>query len=1031
MSRVVLDAIHAEMQAQWAVEQEVSGILPVHNIGALSLDTISLKNVLRAESRASKMLYAQMLLAHAAGLLKGMLREVERDLSIILHKRKTKTEANVQELVQLLCVLSNADQFEKRHEGNFSIVQHVLDWTEECKVVADALRLDLEKLRANLAEINDCKPFCRRLVAQDREKMMGQLALDAEAVEKDTDALFQDLLDPQDGPLVPQMPTDTACARLNKLKPRLEGLEKRWQRIKDAEHALELTHSNSATFSRICSIFASFEALFRLHFEALEKLEPILLQPIADIHSHINALNREQANLLLSLREMQQHGVTKTLTYEKLLNKLNQMGGNLEVLRSTDTLFMQAYHWHAVFAKAVPNRKGSDSFMIAHFDVYNLPESPMNNGLSPATPVQDAPVKVLIKDVMAHDLTAEDTVACLERMTSLASKEKEVRKLLQFLEFHWRGEEWVFRTHMTSSGKMVFVVDYHWAAEIVQELERSVLSLSVQVAAVALGSNGTRHALDEDPDGKSDGQVSQLQVEVEAWREALVGSSLCVQELVIVQSEWTALQCLYHDPEIRLKQPKETRQFLHAEQQLLTILRQMKEARGVLHYCASRDPLALLVPLHNKLDTLAKMLSTSLDHQRCLFPRLFFMGDKDMIALQYSCVNDESKLKDFLPKLFTGICDISWEPNQPNTEPPAASGWSENVKRRAGAAALQDHAYADNLALNSQRFPLVQKSKPAGQSQQKRIFIRTMSGTSHVKRVHEQKTAVVSKASDPRFQRLARQRPAGVVDSSGQILLFLQEVEDVEEADETAASSPRGQEDESKLNRFLQLVLSRTSEQMKQDLFEARDKLLLADKDWSMHMDQEQLEAIISSHAPQSIHLALRIMWTAGVEQKLEQSQASALASRGASSSTFDAAAPAASLVRYLESASKGLVSTADALVGSISRLRMKHVHLTRRIAGMVCLLLYLRDKTDELLANPRLARASDFAWLKVPRFYWDPYQKNAWMSILDTTQPCRGEWQGSNPPIIVLTPSAERALMGITQAASNGRGALLLVTFP
>ena len=411
MSRAVLDAIHDEMQAQWAVEQEVSGILPVHNIGALSLDTISLKNVLRAEARASKMLYAQMLLAHAAGLLKGMLREVERDLSVILHKRKKKTEANVQELVQLVYALSNADQFEKRQEGNFSIVQHVLDWTEECKVVADTLRLDLEKLRAKLAEVNACKSLCRRLVAQDREKMMGQLALDAEAVQKDTEALLQDLLDPQDGPLVHQMPTETASARLKKLKPRLEGLEKRWQRINDAEHALELTHSNSATFSRICSIFASFEALFRLHFEALEKLEPILLQPIADIHSYVNALNREQASLLLSLRETEQRGVTKTLTYEKLLNKLNQIGGNLEVLKSTDTSFMQAYHWHAVFAKACSNRKGSDSFRIVRFDVYNFPDSPVNNGLSPSTPVQDAPLKLLIKDVMAHDLTAEDTVA--------------------------------------------------------------------------------------------------------------------------------------------------------------------------------------------------------------------------------------------------------------------------------------------------------------------------------------------------------------------------------------------------------------------------------------------------------------------------------------------------------------------------------------------------------------------------------------------------------------------------------------------
>lgn len=61
---------------QFIAEQEVSAILPVHNIGALSLDTISLKNVLKAESRAWKMLYGHMLLAHAHGLLQGLLEKV-------------------------------------------------------------------------------------------------------------------------------------------------------------------------------------------------------------------------------------------------------------------------------------------------------------------------------------------------------------------------------------------------------------------------------------------------------------------------------------------------------------------------------------------------------------------------------------------------------------------------------------------------------------------------------------------------------------------------------------------------------------------------------------------------------------------------------------------------------------------------------------------------------------------------------------------------------------------------------------------
>lgn len=61
-----------------------------------------------------------------------------------------------------------------------------------------------------------------------------------------------------------------------------------------------------------------------------------------------------------------------------------------------------------------------------------------------------------------------------------------------------------------------------------------------------------------------------------------MSASRCVVELIQIQRRWTALQCLYHDPEVRLKQPKAARQFAVCEQQLLHVLRQMKEARGVM-----------------------------------------------------------------------------------------------------------------------------------------------------------------------------------------------------------------------------------------------------------------------------------------------------------------------------------------------------------------------------------------------------------------------------------------------------------------
>jgi hypothetical protein len=104
LSNDLLDLIRHEMQVQFKTEQRVSAILPVHNIGALSLDTISLKNVLKAESRAWKMLYGHMLLAHAHGLLNGLLTKVDH-ISRVMQRTK-KSETGVHQMIELVNALS-------------------------------------------------------------------------------------------------------------------------------------------------------------------------------------------------------------------------------------------------------------------------------------------------------------------------------------------------------------------------------------------------------------------------------------------------------------------------------------------------------------------------------------------------------------------------------------------------------------------------------------------------------------------------------------------------------------------------------------------------------------------------------------------------------------------------------------------------------------------------------------------------------------------------------------------------------------
>lgn len=60
-SNPTLEAFEAELKKYMAIETEVSGIPAVHNIGALSLETMPLKSSLKSEAVSWKTQFAQNL----------------------------------------------------------------------------------------------------------------------------------------------------------------------------------------------------------------------------------------------------------------------------------------------------------------------------------------------------------------------------------------------------------------------------------------------------------------------------------------------------------------------------------------------------------------------------------------------------------------------------------------------------------------------------------------------------------------------------------------------------------------------------------------------------------------------------------------------------------------------------------------------------------------------------------------------------------------------------------------------------------
>ena len=104
-----LEALKKEMMSHWKVEQKINAILPVHNIGTLSLDTVALKNSLKAEARAWKSLYGKQLISHAGSLIAQMDEEIAKILETLKQPARV-----VEEYIDVHTAMSEAEFFDKK-----------------------------------------------------------------------------------------------------------------------------------------------------------------------------------------------------------------------------------------------------------------------------------------------------------------------------------------------------------------------------------------------------------------------------------------------------------------------------------------------------------------------------------------------------------------------------------------------------------------------------------------------------------------------------------------------------------------------------------------------------------------------------------------------------------------------------------------------------------------------------------------------------------------------------------------------------
>ena len=230
-----LEDFEAELKKYVDVEREIAHIAPVHNIGALSLETAPLKYSLRSEAAAWKAQYAQNLHEQAKQQLDGILtwmRDTNRNL-----KREVKDLDDVRSAIGILKEVRERESMVDAYLGPVEEMFHLLTVYE--------VRLDKEEVDA----VGDLRYSWRKLL-QVANEVNAQLAELQTSFKRDlvrnVKTFVQDVtqfrLDFEaNGPMVPGIAPADAVERLRKFQRLYEQREHKYTGYTAGEQLFGLT----------------------------------------------------------------------------------------------------------------------------------------------------------------------------------------------------------------------------------------------------------------------------------------------------------------------------------------------------------------------------------------------------------------------------------------------------------------------------------------------------------------------------------------------------------------------------------------------------------------------------------------------------------------------------------------------------------------------------------------------------------------------------------------------------------------------
>ena len=263
---VSISDYEGELQRFMTIEQEISRIPPMHNIGALTLNTSNLKLQLSNESRQWKMVYAAKVHSQAKELMFNLLEYMRATTA------KLKTEVtNLEQLRYVMVVLREIRERESSIEME---ITPILDMYQMLEAFLPGNLVDKDEmdqkaiLRSSWKKVIDRAEVVTDTLSAVQGQYKKQLIVDVKAFATDVKAFRADF--ERDGPMVAGIAPLEAVDRLRGFKDALLTRERRAQMYADGEELFALRPTKHADLIKTKKEVVLLDQLYNLYVDVLK-----------------------------------------------------------------------------------------------------------------------------------------------------------------------------------------------------------------------------------------------------------------------------------------------------------------------------------------------------------------------------------------------------------------------------------------------------------------------------------------------------------------------------------------------------------------------------------------------------------------------------------------------------------------------------------------------------------------------------------------------------------------------------------------